>query len=74
MTWTGAAIDVVSARPDYRLTWVILRNAMEGLWEFLVVDGRYMECEFDIYHGALDLVGRGTIRDAPQDPNTDVSR
>ena len=62
----GAVIEVVSSRPDHRLTWGILKDAMNGLWEFLVIDGRYVESEFDIYHGALDLVGRGTIREAPE--------
>lgn len=62
----GAAINVVSARPDRRLTWGILKDAMDGLWEFLVVEGRYVECEFDICYGSLDLVGRGRIRDAPE--------
>ena len=62
----GAAIDIVSARPDHRLTWGMVKNAMDGLWEFLVVEGRYVESEFDICHGALDLVGRGTIREVPE--------
>ena len=61
----GAAIDVFSARPDHRLTWGILKDTMDGLWEFLVVNGRSQESEFDIYHGALDLVGRGRITEAP---------
>ena len=29
------------------------------------MDGRFQESEFQIYHGALDLVGRGRITDAP---------
>ena len=62
----GAAIDVVSSRPDYRLTWGIMKDAMNGLWEFLVVEGRSVESEFDIYHGALDLVGRGIIKEASE--------
>ena len=62
----GAAIDVVSARPDHRMTWGILKNAMDGLREFLVEDGRYVECEFDICHSLWDLVGRGTIKEAPE--------
>lgn len=62
----GAEIEVVSSRPDHRLTWGILKDAMDGLWEFLVVEGRYVECEFDICYGSLDLVGRGRIRDAPE--------
>ncbi len=62
----GAAIEVVSSRPDHRLTWGILKDAMDGLWEFLVVQGRYVECEFEICYGNLDLVGRGRIRDAPE--------
>lgn len=62
----GAAINVVSARPDHRLTWSILKNAMEGLWEFLILDGRHVECEFDICHSGLGLVGRGTIVEAPE--------
>ena len=61
----GAAIDVFSARPDHRLTWGTMKDAMDGLWEFLIVGGRYQESEFQIYHGALDLVGRGTITEAP---------
>ena len=62
----GAAIDVVSTAPDRCLTWGILRDAMDGLWEFLVVEGRYVESEFLICHGALGLVGRGTIKEAPK--------
>ncbi|KAL9065956.1 MAG: hypothetical protein Q9161_007871 [Pseudevernia consocians] len=62
----GAAINVVSSRPDHRLTWGILKDAMNGLWGFLVLQGRYLECEFDICHGEVDLVGRGTIREAPE--------
>ena len=61
----GAAIDVFSVRPNHRLTWGILKDAMDGLWEFMVVDSRYQESEFHIYHGTLDLVGRGRITDAP---------
>ena len=70
----GAAIDVVSSRPDHRLTWGILKDAMEGLWGFLVIGGRYVECEYDIYHGELDLVGRGTIKEAPKAPETGIAR
>lgn len=70
----GAAIDVVSARPDYRLTWGILKDAMQGLWDFLVIEGRHVECEFDIYHGVLDLVGRGTLKEAPEAPETGIER
>ena len=62
----GATINVVSARPDHRMTWGILKNAMDGLWNFLIVDGRHVECEFDICHSMWDLVGRGTIREAPE--------
>ena len=29
------------------------------------MDDRFQESEFQIYHGALDLVGRGRITDAP---------
>ena len=61
----GAAIDVLSAKPDRRLTWGILKDAMDGLWDFLVIDGRFQESEFQIHHGALDLVGRGRITEAP---------
>ena len=61
----GAAIDVVSARPDHHLTWGILKDAMDGLWEFLVLNHRFQESEFQIYHGALSLVGRGTLQEAP---------
>ena len=70
----GAAIDIVSARPDHRLTWGMVKNAMDGLWEFLVVEGRYVESEFDICHGALDLVGRGTIREVPETESARESR
>ena len=62
----GAAIDVVSSRPDHRLTWAILKEAMDGLWQFLVIEGRHVESEFDIVHGGLGLMGRGTIREAPE--------
>lgn len=62
----GAAIYVVSSQPDHRLTWGILKDAMNGLWGFLVLEGRYVESEFDICHGESDLVGRGTIREVPE--------
>lgn len=65
----GAAIDIVSARPDHRLTWGMLKDTMDGLWEFLVVGGRFQESEFHIYHRALDLVGRGRITEAPVTPS-----
>ena len=62
----GVAIDVVSARPDHRLTWGILKDVMDGLWEFLIVEGRYVESEFNICHGSLNLVGRGMISGTPK--------
>ena len=61
----GAAIDIVSTRPDHPLTWSILKDVMDGLWDFLVMEGHFLESEFHIYHAALDLVGSGTIREAP---------
>ena len=57
----GAAINVVSSRPGHRLTSGILKDAMNGLWELLVVEGRYMESKFNIYHGRCL-----TIREAPE--------
>ena len=65
----GAAIDVFSAKLNHRLTWGILKDVMDGLWEFLVVGNRFQESEFQIYHGALNLVGRGRITDAPVTPS-----
>lgn len=62
----GAAINVVPARPDVHLTWGILKNAMNGLWDFLVIESRDVESDFEIYNGTLDLVGRGTVREAPE--------
>lgn len=62
----GAAIEVASSRPDHRLTWSILEDAMNGLWDFLVIEDRSVESEFYIHHGALGLVGRGIIREAPK--------
>ena len=41
----GAAIFIVSVKPRDRLTWGILKGIIQGLWNFLVVDGRYMVCE-----------------------------
>lgn len=60
----GAVIRVVPSRPDHRLTWGVVKDAMDGLWQFLVVEGRYVESEFDICHGELDLLGRGTIKES----------
>ena len=62
----GTAITVFSSRPDRRLTWSIVKDAMEGLWTFLVIDGRFVESEFDIHHGPLGLVGRGIVEDVPE--------
>lgn len=41
----GAAVHVVSTRPRHRLTWRILRGIMQGLWDVLVEQGRYLVCE-----------------------------
>lgn len=57
----GAAIKVTSARPDHRLTWRILKEAMQGLWDYLILQGHPVEAEFDITHAVWNLVGRGTI-------------
>ena len=62
----GTAITVFSSRPDRRLTWSIVKDAMEGLWTFLVIDGRFVESEFDIHHEPLGLVGRGTVEDVSE--------
>ena len=36
---------------------------MQGLWDFLVIDGHYVEAEFEITYWAFgeQLVGRGSI-------------
>ena len=63
----GAAINVVSVKPDHPLTWGILKNTMDGLWEFLIVEGRFSESTFDIVHKDWGIiVGRGTIIEVPE--------
>ena len=59
----GTAIEVVSARPDDRLTWEILDETMQGLWQFLIVEGHSSEVEFKVFRGKL--VGRGTVESRP---------
>ena len=41
----GAAIFIVSVKPRHRITWGILKGITQGLWNFLVEEGRYMVCE-----------------------------
>ncbi|KAL2052772.1 hypothetical protein ABVK25_007012 [Lepraria finkii] len=59
----GAKIRVVSVRPDNRMTWEILQDTMQGLWNFLVVDRHHVEADFEITTWAFgeQLVGRGSI-------------
>lgn len=59
----GTAIQVVSARPDDRLTWEILDETMQSLWQFLIVEGHSSEVEFEIFREKL--VGRGMVESQP---------
>lgn len=38
----GAAIHVVSIKPRRRITWGILKGIVQGLWNFLVEEGRFV--------------------------------
>lgn len=38
----GAAIHVVSTDPRHRLTWLILKGIMQGLYDFLIAQGRFV--------------------------------
>ena len=69
----GAAITVASVKPNSPLTWEILKNVMQGLWNYLIIDGRYVEAEFDVWHGDQLRVGRGMIEAAPSFPGTATS-
>ena len=61
----GAAIRIFSAQPNQRLTWRALKEAAQGLWEFLILQGRFVEAEFNIMDGSWKIVGRGVIESAP---------
>ena len=61
----GAAINVISARPDHRLTWQLLEDITQGLWNYLILDEHFLEAEFEVMHGVLGRVGRGTVEAAP---------
>ncbi|CAF9924927.1 hypothetical protein IMSHALPRED_006329 [Imshaugia aleurites] len=67
----GAAIHVVSTKPRNRLTWGILKGVMQGLWEFLVEQGRFMEADFHVLYANMGFVGRGSITTAPQAPSVE---
>ena len=43
----GAAIHVVSTNVRNRLTWSILKDIMQGLWNFLVDANRYLVRELE---------------------------
>lgn len=59
----GAEITAVSARPDLRLTWEILKCAMQGLWNYLIIGSHFMEAEFEIKLPEVEdmIIGRGSI-------------
>lgn len=38
----GAAIFIASVKVRDRITWGILKGITQGLWNFLVEEGRYM--------------------------------
>ena len=57
----GVRIVISSARPDRRITWSLLRDTLEGLWDYLVIDERFREVEFDIIYSIYGLLGRGRI-------------
>ena len=42
----GAAIHVVSTNPKNRLTWGILNDTIQGLWDILVEANRYQVRNF----------------------------
>ena len=70
----GAAITVVSVRLDHRLTWSILKETMDGLWDVLVTKSYYTESTIHIHHGTWGLVGRGTIIEVPETKSARQSR
>ena len=61
----GAAVLVMSAQPDHRLTWQLLADTMEGLWNYLIIDKHFVEAEFEVTQRGLGVVGRGTVEAAP---------
>ncbi|KAF6239719.1 hypothetical protein HO173_002265 [Letharia columbiana] len=67
----GAAIHVVSTKPRHRITWKILKGIIQGLWNFLVEEGRYMEAEFHIGYANVGSVGKGTITEAAKAPSVE---
>ncbi|CAD6579415.1 MAG: hypothetical protein ASARMPRED_009124 [Alectoria sarmentosa] len=66
----GAAIQVVSTKPHHRMTWGILKGVIQGLWNFLVEDGLYLDAEFHVSYANLGTVGRGTIIEAAKAPSS----
>lgn len=41
----GASIYVVAVKPRRPITWVLLKGIIQGLWDVLVVGGRYKVCK-----------------------------
>lgn len=66
----GAAIHVVSTKPRHRITWGILKGTVQGLWNFLVEESRYVEAEFHVSYAEIGFVGRGSITEAAKAPTS----
>lgn len=66
----GASIYVVAVKPRRPITWVLLKGIIQGLWDVLVVGGRYKEAEFHVFYANMGSVGRGTITEAPKAPTS----
>ena len=63
----GAAVSISSANPRRRLTWLLLMEILDGLWEYLIVGKHFMETEFEIGDDESGiLIGSGAVDVAPK--------
>ena len=63
----GAAVQVSSAQPNLRLTWIRLMEILDGLWDYLILKRHFFDVEFKVVDEELKvIVGRGTVETAPK--------
>lgn len=67
--WTGCFLGVIAWPPvkpprfiiEYHLTYGIVENVLQGLWEFLYRGDRFVEAAFEVIDDQWGLVGLGKV-------------
>ena len=67
--WTGCFLGVIAWPPpqpprfiiEYHLTYGVVENVLQGLWEFLYMGNRFVEAAFEVIDDHWGLVGLGKV-------------